>query len=136
MWPLFHFGWFNLPYPVPHHAHLMIQGFFGSFVFGFLGTAMPRMLDAPTLRAKEVCIVIALLCLTVGSHFRGHARLGDSSFLVLLLSFIVIMGPRFVARKDVPPPGFVLVLLGWLSAVVGTSIQLLIPTMTLDPFWY
>ena len=136
MWPLFYSGWISLPYPVPHHAHLMIQGFFGSFVFGFLGTAMPRMLTAPKLKVGEVCYIIALLCLTAGCHLAGNTRFGDGSFLLLLLSFVFIMRSRFIARQDVPPPGFVLVLLGWLSAVGGTSLLLLSSLSSIDAFWY
>jgi uncharacterized protein involved in response to NO len=64
MWPLYYSGWISLPFPVPHHAHIMIQGFFGSFVFGFLGTAMPRMLTAPKLKAIEVGCIIVLITQT------------------------------------------------------------------------
>lgn len=97
---------------------------------------MPRMLDAPPLRAGEVSYMVGMLCLVGGSHFLGHSVTGDSLFLLLLLSFPLIMRSRFVARKDVPPPGFLLVGLGWMSAVVGTSILLLFPFITLDAFWY
>lgn len=136
LWPLYYSGLVGLPYPVPHHAHLMIQGFFGAFVFGFLGTAMPRMLDAPKLRAAEVCYIIVLLCVLGVSYVLGYSVVGDGMFLLLLLSFPIIMLPRFLARKDVPPPGFLLFLLGWLSAVVGTSILLVFPFILLDAFWY
>jgi uncharacterized protein involved in response to NO len=76
------------------------------------------------------------IILTAVSHFFGNTRLGDGSFLVLLLSFVIIMRSRFVVRQDVPPPGFILVFLGLLSAVVGTSV-LLISTLTIvSAFWY
>lgn len=136
MWPLYYSGWVPVPYPVPHHAHVMIQGFFGSFVIGFLGTAMPRMLTASKLKRGEVLYLVLLLCLTAGGHLAGNTRLGDGGFLLLLLSFVGIMRPRFMARKDVPPPGFVLVLMGWSSAVFGTTVLLLATMTPVSAFWY
>ena len=84
----------------------------------------------------EVSYIVGLLCLVGGSHLLGYTVTGDGLFLLLLLSFPVIMRSRFTARKDVPPPGFLLVLMGWLSAVVGTSILLIFPFANLDLFWY
>jgi len=49
LWPLFFSGLHNF-YPGPMHARLMIEGFLAGFVFGFLGTALPRLLSAPPLR--------------------------------------------------------------------------------------
>ena len=136
LWPLFYTGWFGLPYPVPHHAHIMIQGFFGSFVFGFMGTAMPRMLTAPKLTAFEVSLFIVLLVCSTGFHVAGKTVLGNSCFLVLLVSFVLVMRPRFVARQDVPPPGFLLVIFGWVSAFMGTLVLLLATNYSVSGFWY
>ena len=45
IWPLY-FGGFLEMYPGTGHTRLMGQGFFGAFIFGFLGTALPRMISA------------------------------------------------------------------------------------------
>ena len=45
LWPLFFLGLHKF-YPGPMHARLMIEGFLGGFVIGFLGTAGPRLLSA------------------------------------------------------------------------------------------
>ena len=50
LWPLFFAGLHKF-YPGVMHSRLMIEGFLAGFVFGFLGTAMPRLLSAPSLRA-------------------------------------------------------------------------------------
>jgi uncharacterized protein involved in response to NO len=42
LWPL-HFGGYVAFYPGQVHARLMAFGFFGAFILGFLGTALPRM---------------------------------------------------------------------------------------------
>src|SRR5215207_5290588 len=42
LWPLFFSGLHKF-YPGIMHARMMIEGFLGAFVVGFLGTAMPRL---------------------------------------------------------------------------------------------
>ena len=56
LWPL-HFGGIMSFYPGQAHARLMAFGFFGGFIFGFLGTAMPRMLSAPPLGLGNVLLL-------------------------------------------------------------------------------
>lgn len=134
LWPLFYSGWLNLPYPVPHHANLMIQCFFGSFVFGFLGTAMPRMLDTRGLTWREVATILVLLAGTAGSHVLGKSLWGHGCFFLLLVMFPAFMARRFRERRDTPPPGFVLVLLGWASALFGTAVLLVLQITPLPAF--
>ena len=55
LWPAMIFGWTE-NYPGPSHARLMVQGFFGGFIFGFLGTSMPRLVEARPLSAREAYI--------------------------------------------------------------------------------
>jgi uncharacterized protein involved in response to NO len=43
LWPLY-LGGLTKSYPGPAHARIMAYGLFGSFSFGFLGTALPRLL--------------------------------------------------------------------------------------------
>ncbi|HEX9256014.1 MAG TPA: NnrS family protein, partial [Candidatus Angelobacter sp.] len=44
LWPLYFTGVSSF-YPGQAHARIMAYGLFGGFIFGFLGTAMPRMLS-------------------------------------------------------------------------------------------
>src|SRR6185503_20355920 len=53
LWPL-HFANVLELYPGLGHARIMVYGFFGVFIFGFLGTAMPRMLSARPLHVFQV----------------------------------------------------------------------------------
>src|SRR6185436_17462809 len=59
LWPLHFLGVVTM-YPGQAHARIMAGGLFGAFIFGFLGTAMPRMLSAPALGNRNV---FTLLCL-------------------------------------------------------------------------
>src|ERR1043165_5968888 len=52
LWPMHLLGW-GANYPGQSHARIMAHGLFGGFIFGFLGTAMPRMLSAQALRGFE-----------------------------------------------------------------------------------
>ena len=123
VWPLHFAGWGG--YPALTHARLMTAGFFGGFIFGFLGTALPRMLSAPPLGTGNVLLLTALH-LGMGVAFAtGNLAWGDHLFLVLLLGFVTLMVLRIGQRKDTPPPGFVLAGLGFLCVGTGAVLAVL-----------
>jgi uncharacterized protein involved in response to NO len=118
LWPLF--VWHAIDfYPAHAHVRLMIEGLMGSFIIGFLGTAGPRLLDASPLITAETCLLVVLQIASALLHLTQRQTVGDIVFLTLLLIFIGMMAKRAGARTDLPPPQFVLVLFGLLSAVVG-----------------
>lgn len=125
MWPLFVWH-FTETYPGHLHARVMIEGFLTAFVMGFLGTALPRLLGVPRLTIGEtlgftvVVIAVALL------HFNGSTLYGDMLFILMLLGFVATLGFRaLLFRQDVPPPAFVLVILGIACAAFGAVSQIL-----------
>jgi uncharacterized protein involved in response to NO len=119
LWPLFYFG-IGLPYPNVAHARLMVEGFMASFIFGFLGTAGPRLTSAPHFSFAELGAIFTLVLLAAGLHISGADRTGDVCFLICLIVFTSAVAKRFHQRKDSPPPNFVLVGLGLAAATVGT----------------
>jgi uncharacterized protein involved in response to NO len=123
LWPLFFSGLHKF-YPGRMHARLMIEGFLAGFVIGFLGTALPRLLSAPPLRRWELRLLLLLYVLTAGLHIGEQPRLGDCTFIVLMLFFGVCLLRRIHARTELPPPGFVLVAFGYLSGLVGPALWL------------
>src|SRR5437763_838668 len=86
LWPLY-FMRVTEFYPGLSHARIMACGFFGAFIFGFLGTAMPRMLSANPLCLIEVIPLVLLHTTMVVSFAAGQILLGDILFLALLLAF-------------------------------------------------
>src|SRR5690606_37394351 len=70
---------------------------------------------------ETLVFFVALISVTF-AHSAGHAAWGDQLFLLTLAIFLFALGSRFLLRKDTPPPGFVLVGLGLLSALVGAAI--------------
>jgi len=133
LWPLYFaevFEW----HPGILHARLMVEGFMGAFIFGFLGTAGPRLTGTPTLSLRECTLLLALYFVTLGCHFGGCHRAGDLLFLILLGSFIAFIGKRFIAARGFPPPGFILVGFGFACAVAGAG-GILLGQMGLGPAW-
>jgi uncharacterized protein involved in response to NO len=123
LWPLFFLGVHQF-YPGPMHARLMIEGFLAGFVIGFLGTSLPRLLSAPPLRRWELRTLIALYLLTAGLHIGEQPRAGDAAFITLMLCFGACMIARVRRRAELPSPGFVLVVFGYLCGVAGPALWL------------
>lgn len=122
MWPLHLLG-FLATYPGQLHARVMAHGMFGGFIFGFLGTAMPRMLSARPLTAPETFTMLCMHFIAVAAYASGNLPAGNALFLVLIAGFVGIMAPRFRARQDLPPPGFILVGLSFACAVTGAALS-------------
>jgi len=134
LWPL-HFTNVLELYPGLSHARIMACGLFGAFIFGFLGTAMPRMLSAKPLQAFQVLPLALLHAAMVIAFACGKIVIGDALFLLMLATFMSLMIARARHRKDTPPPGFILVGLSFLSVAAGTVLAVLQHFRELDASW-
>jgi uncharacterized protein involved in response to NO len=124
LWPLY-FSGIHEAYPGIMHARLMVEGFLGAFMFGFLGTAGPRLTSTPPFSRRELTCLLSLFLLVVGLQIAECVALGDGAFLLLLIAFARFMVPRFVRSEELPPPGFVLVGFGFVAAIAGTILLLI-----------
>jgi len=122
LWPLFVWHAINF-YPREAHLRLMIEGLMGSFIVGFLGTAGPRLLDALPFGAMETSVLLALQIISASLHLMQKARLGDVTFLITLVLFLGFVGRRARSGQDLPPPNFVLVFMGFVSAIAGITLM-------------
>src|SRR5215204_1546274 len=77
LWPPFFSRLHNF-YPCVMHARLMVEGFLGGFIIGFLGTAVPRLLTAPPLRGWEAAMLAILHLTAAGLHIAHQVLLGDA----------------------------------------------------------
>jgi len=118
LWPLFVWHAINF-YPRDAHLRLMIEGLMGSFIIGFLGTAGPRLLDARPFAAPETYLLVALQVASAALYLNQKRTVGDVVFLAMLLLFLSFVARRARTRQDLPPPNFVLVLLGLVNAIGG-----------------
>ena len=80
LWPVMLLGWTE-NYPGPSHARLMVQGFFGGFIIGFMGTAMPRLVEARPLSAREAFSLLALFLGNIAATTLGMNALADGFFV-------------------------------------------------------
>jgi uncharacterized protein involved in response to NO len=134
LWPLHFLGVVPL-YPGQAHARIMTYGLFGGFIAGFLGTAMPRMLSAKPFRRGEVIGLVLLHSALVGFLAFGKVAAGSVCLLLFILSFFACVAIRISARKDTPPPGFVLVGLAALCVTAGAVLSILQDYYELDAYW-
>lgn len=122
LWPLWSAGFYPL-YPGPAHVRLLIEGFFTAFILGFLGTAGPRMLGVP---AMSVRVWSGLLLIWMAGHMATLLNAGDVAevcFAATLAGFLFYLIRRVGARDGLPPPGFVLVLLALVGAMISSLMQ-------------
>lgn len=135
LWPLYFAHIISL-YPGQAHARIMATGLLGGFILGFLGTAMPRMLSAPKLGVFNVTALACLHVAMVGCYASGKIGWGDQVFAALIFYFIVLLGYRFLLRKDLPPPGFSLVGLSLLCALAAAALGIYEAYAgEPDPYW-
>ena len=133
MWPLLYGGHLGF-YPNEAHARMMVGGFIGAFVAGFLGTAFPRLAGVRRWAASEFAAILLCWLLAVAAWSRGMLRAGDEAFAACLVVMLAGMIARLLGRRrDIPPPGFVLVLAGlggaalsalWLARGPMASVEL------------
>ena len=121
LWPLF-FAGVIVTYPGIAHARVMIEGFMSCFIFGFLGTAGPRVMSVRHFSSGEVMRLIVALLASIGAHLAGNHALGDLLFVVTMCLFAGSLLPRFLAREDSPSPNFALVALGMLNGIAGAAL--------------
>jgi uncharacterized protein involved in response to NO len=124
LWPAYQWQLIET-YPVLMHTRVMIQCFLAAFIIGFLGTAFPRLIEVPKVRGYEVTAFAIGLSTVAALHLRSMHGWGDLTFIAVLGAFIVTLVLRLRMRKDLPPPAFVLVLLGQVCALTGTTCLLI-----------
>ena len=121
LWPLYEWGLLSV-YPSVMHARTLILGFIGLFVLGFLGTAFPRLLGIRSYGYFPVFGGLFLLLIGQVFYLQNQIFHGEVCSLILwsLVFLFIING--FLKRKDMPPPGFLLVISGlgslWLSLLM------------------
>lgn len=130
LWPLYYaqkLGW----YPGLPHARLMIQGFGGAFVLGFLGTAGPRMATAPKLTPIELVWLLMLHTACGVAQLTLHMAWGDALFAGVLASLLASLSMRVLRwRREAPPPQMVLALAGLVCGIAGSGLLTLPQTYT------
>src|SRR5687767_15578127 len=101
LWPL-HFYAGLESYPGVPHVRIMMFGFFGGFIFGFLGTALPRMLSTRPFALYETGLLLSFHAVMVVAFALERIFIGDLLLLALLATFVLCAARRFRSRRDTP----------------------------------
>lgn len=119
LWPLHYLGWWT-EYPAVQHPRMLVFGFGAAFVFGFLGTAWPRFLEAASLGRFEVVALAVLWALGQTGYAIGWHRTGDALAALACLWLLGVLARRLAAPgRELPPPGFSLAAL---SLALATAV--------------
>lgn len=126
LWIAFRLQWIDF-YPVVSHANLMIGGFLFSYALGFLWTAVPRFLQAPTPGSGELTLLVSTMGITPVLGLLTDPTLFYAAMLIGLLCTVHFGLRRFNLRKTNPPPSFIFLMVGILLAIVSLLILMLAP---------
>lgn len=123
VWPLFYAGWWQTV-PQLMHPRLMIFGFGGAFVAGFLGTAWPRFVEAEAMKSWELGVLVTFWSLAQFAYLFAQWRLGDAAFALHSLCLLAFLIDRARRGDDRPNGAFLMaaggVGLGFITALTWT----------------
>lgn len=113
LWPAFYAGWISW-YPLEAHTRLMVTGFAGCMIVGFVSTSLPRLTGTSPFGTMELLChgtlgVAVIVCLTM-----NYVPVADLLAALWWLAFLGSAASILFVARDVPPPGFPLALAGLL----------------------
>lgn len=114
-------------YPGPLHIQLMIGGFLGSFVFGFITTAVPRFTQTFPARPHEILILALPLIIAPVMNADGALLMLAASYLAAAIFFF----GRWSQAQSRPPDPFILIGFGLSAALFGEILM----RLAADPQW-
>ena len=118
-WLFWSMGWVKESHSF-FHAMIQIEGFLTCFVAGFLMTAFPRFLGAPTAALWELLLSFGLELSVIILLIEKRFAAAEISYLGVILSLIVFCLRRLPKANKVPPGFFPLDRL-WLAASLNRT---------------
>lgn len=104
--------WDPSEYPVLVHRYLMLNGFTGSFIGGFLMTAVPKFSKTSTATKLEILLYFSF---TVMGLFPAYLNLPEYTFFVSSLQplvLLIFLIRRISNRQENPPYSFIFIFVG------------------------
>jgi len=135
LWPAFVYGWLPL-YPGMIHSRIMVQGFIFSFMAGFLGSALPHMLEIKGMSLTQTVVLSVMIVAVTLMHVFGFSPLADVLFAVAIITLLTFVLRHWSERQDLPPPGIVLAALGMFSGVISAILLAIYPVSPFYPALY
>jgi uncharacterized protein involved in response to NO len=119
LWPQ-HFG-----YPGQGHAVIQIQGFLLCFIFGFLGTMLPKVLGVNPLGTLQYMLFPLGIAGIVAASLAGAPLAAQLLHLTVLINFIAFVAKRWPSRRGNPPVFFVFIAVAMLADLLGIALRIL-----------
>lgn len=119
--------WGAQHYPVEAHRYMMLNGFSGFFIAGFLMTAVPKFSKTHTARVYE--IIFYFLITMLGLLFT-YANLERYVFLTSALqafSILFFLLVRILKRQENPPYSFLFIFVGLMLWIVSAIVCFINP---------
>ncbi len=132
VWPLYYAGWWQT-IPQLMHPRLMIFGFGGAFVAGFLGTAWPRFVEAEAMKGWELGGLVIFWSFAQFAYLFAQWRVGDAAFAAHSLCLLIFLIDR-ARRGDDRPNGAFLMAVGGVAMGFVTSIIWTVNYFDLSPW--
>ena len=101
------------------HPFLQVQGFAAAFAYGFLTTALPRLLGVPGSRLWELVAGIVLLTVACTAMAIERWWMAEMACVLFYLHLLVFILRRHLRRRNNLPPPFLFVFFGIGAALAG-----------------
>lgn len=119
--------WIQQNYPVLAHRYLMLNGFSGSFIAGFLMTAVPKFSQTKTASIFEAFGFLILTMVGLMFSFQDKESLMYWVSASQALFILLFLMRRITKRKANPPYSFVFILIGlllWIFSAITSALTL------------
>lgn len=113
-----------VPYPGQGHAVIQIQAFLMCFVFGFLGTMLPKVLGVRPMGPITFTLFPVLLIGLTAASLAGAPAVAQLLHLAVLANFAAFAAARLPERRNNPPPPFVFIGAAMAVDLIGTLLKL------------
>lgn len=120
VWIPYYFWPQAFPFPGQGHAVIQIQGFLLCFVFGFLGTMLPKVMSVEPMGPMTFALFPILIGGIISASLAGLPLAAQWLHLAVMLNFLAFVALRFPTRKANPPPFFLFIAVAMLANLAGT----------------
>lgn len=110
---------FPSEYPVLLHRSLMLTGFTGAFIGGFLMTAVPKFSGTSPARSLEVILFFLFTLIGLGASFSQDEKLVILLSTLQPLMILFFLFSRILKRKQNPPYSFIFIFVGLILWIVS-----------------
>lgn len=118
--------WGEESYPIEAHRYLMLNGFSGSFIAGFLMTAVPKFSKTDKAHLYEILFYFFITILGLISALLHVERFAFLASAMQAITILVFLFMRILKRQENPPYSFLFIFAGlflWIVSALVCSIS-------------